>query len=361
MNEAPTPNARPAPTRRKGRGLWADAARRFLRNRLAMGCLAVVGVYAVLALLVTSGLLADDWRQSVGPRYLAPLTSYEVIELAGGPRKFAVEGSAERTDGIYRYTRLKDSGGAGETKTIEATAVASVRGRTTLFGTDHLGQSILRKTVFGTKISLSVALFAAIISIVIGVPLGAAAGFFGKWFDEFVVWLYTTFTSIPGFLLILAFAFVLRDAEIAGYPLRGLPAVFLALGLTSWVGICRLIRGEVIKHRERDYVTAARAYGASNSRLIFRHILPNVTHLILIDFSLRVVGFIQAEVILSFLGLGPTEQPSWGVMINYARLELSRGVWWQLAAATVAVFGLALSLNIVGDALRDAMDPKLKQ
>lgn len=293
----------PLPRRR---GLWADAWHRFRRNRIALLCLGVVAVYVLVALLVASGVLAADWAEEVGPRYHAP--------------------SAEHP-----------------------------------LGTDFLGQSVLRKTIYGAKISLSVALFAALISIGIGVPIGAMAGYFGGWVDEIIVWAYTSLSSIPGFLLILAFAFVLRDTTFLGYSLQGLPAVYLALGLTSWVGICRLIRGEVIKHRGRDYVVAARAYGAPRWRIIFRHVLPNVTHLILIDFSIRVVGFIQAEVILSFLGLGPTDQPSWGVMIDDAKLELSRGVWWQLAAATTAVFGIALALNIVGDALRDALDPKLRE
>ena len=137
--------------------------------------------------------------------------------------------------------------------------------------------------------------------------------------------------------------------------------VYLVIGLTSWVGLCRLIRGEVIKHRDRDYVTAARAYGCSRGRIILRHIIPNVLHLVIINFSLRFVSFIHAEVILSFLGLGVKGEPSWGVMIDDARQELYRGCWWQLAAATLGIGLLSLALNVVGDALRDAMDPKLRQ
>ena len=300
-----TATAQPQQTAARRRGIWSDAWRRFRRNHLALLCLAVVAGYVVLALLVTAGVVAENWQQQVGPRYHPPSWEYWA-------------------------------------------------------GTDFLGRSVFRKALYGAKVSLSVALFASLISIAIGVPMGAVAGYFGRWIDEFIVWLYTTLSSIPGLLLILAFAFVLREATLFGYPLAGLPAIYLALGLTSWVGICRLIRGEVIKHRQRDYVTAARAYGSSQSRIIFRHILPNVAHLILIDFSLRVVQFIQAEVILSFLGLGPTEQPSWGKMIDNARLALSRDIWWELTAATIAIFLLSLALNIVGDAMRDALDPKLK-
>ncbi len=353
--DAPIPDGQDAP---RHRGLWADAWRRFRRSRIAVACLVVIVAYVLLAVLVAAGALAADWDEQVGPRYLPLGKAYRVIQLAELDTELYAR--AVESDGqAYTYIPYKTDA-ADTTKRLAADGVEAVVTRTAWLGTDFLGRSVLRKTLFGAKISLSVALFAALISIAIGVPLGAAAGYFGGWVDEFVVWLYTSLASIPGFLLLLAFAFVLRDATFFGHELRGLPAVFLALGLTSWVGLCRLIRGEVIKHRGRDYVTAARAYSASRATIIFRHILPNVTHLILIDFSLRVVGFIQAEVILSFLGLGPTDQPSWGVMIDDARLELSRGVWWQLAAATVAVFGIALPLNVASDALRDALDPKLK-
>ncbi len=303
-----------------GRSLWYDAWLRFKRNKLAMLMLAIVLFYVAVGMLVTFGWLAADWKQEVGPEYAKPTWSV--------------------TD--------PDTG---------ATRIAPER----WMGTDIFGQSVFRKMIYGTKISLSVAFFASLLSIGIGVPLGAIAGYFRGVVDEFIVWLYSTLSSIPGLLLILAFAYALSGATLLGYKLDGITSVYLALGLTSWVGLCRLIRGEVIKHKNRDYVTAANAYGASKGRIIFRHVIPNVTHLILIDFSLRFVGFIHAEVILSFLGLGAKGEPSWGVMIDDARLELSRGFWWQMAAATLAIFGISLALNIVGDALRDALDPKIRE
>ncbi len=289
-----------------GRSLWYDAWLRFRRKKLAMVMLVIVVLYVIVGIGVASGWLAADWQDSVGESYAPP--SWD-----------------------------------------------------TPFGTDIFGQSVFRKMIYGTKISLSVAFFASLLSIGIGVPLGAIAGYFRGYIDEIIVWLYSTLSSIPGLLLILAFAYALKGATLFGYKLDGITAVYLALGLTSWVGLCRLIRGEVIKHKNRDYVTAANAYGASKARIIFRHVIPNVTHLILIDFSLRFVAFIHAEVILSFLGLGAKGEPSWGVMIDDARLELSRGYWWQMAAATLAIFGISLALNIVGDALRDALDPKIRE
>jgi peptide/nickel transport system permease protein len=233
-------------------------------------------------------------------------------------------------------------------------------GATTTLGTDIFGRSVLRKTLYGAKISINVALFASLISIAIGVPLGAIAGYFRGIADEIIVWVYSTLSSIPYLLLIMVFAVVLRDKTVFGHKLTGITAVYLAMGLTGWVGICRLIRGEVIKHREREYVLAARSYGCRGGRIILKHLIPNVFHLIIIDFSLRFVVFIHAEVMLSFLGLGEPVRPSWGAMINDARIELARGVWWQMMAATLAIFFISLALNVFGDALRDSLDPKLR-
>ena len=295
----------------KPRTLWSDAWNRLRRNRLALVCLGIICVYVLVALLVALGVLAGNWDESVGAAYEAP--SWE-----------------------------------------------------TPLGTDIFGLSVWRKMLYGAKVSLTVALVASGISILIGVPLGAIAGYFGKRIDEVIVWFYSTLQSIPYILLILSFAFVLRDKVLfAGtdyeIKLAGMTAVYLAMGLTSWVGLCRLIRGEVIKHKQRDYVSAARAFGCGNFRIIFRHILPNVFHLVIINFSLRFVSFVHAEVILSFLGLGAKDQPSWGVMIDDARMELGRGVWWQMAAATAAIFLLSLALNVFADALRDAIDPRLRK
>lgn len=290
----------------KGRSLWADAWRRLLSRKLVVASLIIIAVFVIVALGVYADLIAGDWNEQVGPRYQRP-------SLEHG------------------------------------------------FGTDFLGRSVWRKTLYGAKISLTVAFLASVISIGIGLPLGAIAGYFKGWIDELIVWFFTTVNSIPYIILILAFAFVLQGKTLFGYPLRGISVVYLVIGLTSWVGLCRLIRGEVIKHRDRDYVMAARAYGCSRGRIILGHVVPNVLHLVIINFSLRFVSFIHAEVILSFLGLGVKGEPSWGVMIDDARQELYRGCWWQLAAATLSIGLLCLALNIVGDALRDALDPKLRQ
>ncbi len=300
--------------------------RRLRKRKFAMVCFAIVLVYFALAGLIYLNQLCSwnmtwlDWNASVGPSYQDPLKG----EFAWTP-----EGGSETT---------------GQT----------------FMGTDFLGRSTWRKTLYGAKTSITVALCASFISLLIGVPLGAIAGYYRGWVDDVIVWFYTTLGTIPYILLVMAFAVVLRDKTFFGYEIKGITAVYLAIGLISWVGICRLIRGEVIKRKESEYVLAARAMGCSSLRIIFVHLLPNVFHIIIINFSLRFVSFIHAEVILSFLGLGEADKPSWGAMIADARTELARGVWWEMAAATFAIFFISLALNIFGDALRDCLDPKLR-
>lgn len=227
-------------------------------------------------------------------------------------------------------------------------------------GADIQGRSVLWRVIYGTRVALTITVVASAISLGIGVTLGIVAGFFGGWVDDVITWLFTTVSSVPWILLVLALVYALKGFTIFGQELSELTIVILALGLTDWVGICRLIRGDVLKHRDRDYVYAARAAGLGNTRILFRHILPNVSHLIIITFSLGAVSYVQAEVALTFLGLGITDKPSWGRMIDDAKVELLKGVWWQLAAATVAIGILCLALNILGDALRDALDPRLR-
>jgi ABC-type dipeptide/oligopeptide/nickel transport system permease subunit len=220
-------------------------------------------------------------------------------------------------------------------------------------GTDIFGRSVLSRAIHGTKTALAVGFMATSLAALIGIFLGSLAGYFGGKIDDLIIWLYTTVDSIPYILLISAFAFALG---------QGITNLYLALGLTSWVKLCRLVRGEFIKHKNREYVHAATAIGASHARRIFLHILPNILHITIIQFSLGFVQAIKVEVILSYLGLGVEPgTPSWGMMIDDAKLELARGVWWNLAAATAFMFFLILSVNLFNDALRDALDPKLKK
>lgn len=278
------------------KSLWVEAFHRLAKDRMAIVALTIVGGYLVVALLSGVGLIASDWGTEVGPSYGAPSSDF-------------------------------------------------------ILGTDIFGRSIWKKTIKGTEIAVGVGFVVAVLAVMIGITLGSIAGYFGGRVDDFVVWLYTVFTSIPYILLIISIAFVLG---------KGILSVYLALGLTSWVGICRIVRAEVIRHREREYVQAAEAIGGGHWRKLVKHIIPNIFHVIIINFSLQFQMAIKAEVILSYLGLGIQGAPSWGKMIDDAKLELARGVWWQLASAVMAMFILVWALNILGDALRDALDPKLR-
>jgi peptide/nickel transport system permease protein len=239
-------------------------------------------------------------------------------------------------------------------------------------GCDIQGRPVIWRLLFGTRIALLITVFASILSLSLGISLGVLAGYFGGWIDDIITWLFTTVSSVPWILLMIALVYSMKGRMIPWPTTEGgrlhlgeveldtLVTIIIALGLTEWVGICRLIRAEVIRHRDRDYVIAARAAGVGTRRILTRHILPNVSHLAIISFSLGAVSYVQAEVVLTFLGLGISDRPSWGRMIDDAKMELLKGVWWQAVAATVAIGILCLALNILGDAFRDALDPRLR-
>ena len=220
-----------------------------------------------------------------------------------------------------------------------------------LFGTDALGKDTLVQTLKACRTALIIGGLTSAIYIPIGALLGIMAGYFRRWVDDVIQYLYSLVSSIPEILLLVSILLVLG---------KSLTNMSIALGVTGWVGLCRLLRGETMRQSERAYVAAARALGQSHWRIISRHLLPNVMHLVLINFVLGFSGLVLAEAILSYLGVGaPVGTASWGAMIDSARNELSREpqVWWNITAATAALFFLVLSLNLFGDALRRAFDP----
>ena len=218
-------------------------------------------------------------------------------------------------------------------------------------GTDNLGRDVGLRLVQGTRIAFHVGIVTSLIAIPLGVLLGLLGGYFGGKVDSLVVWLCATVASMPGLLFILAISLVVG---------QGLMGIYLGIGLTTWVGTCRTIRAETMKHRDRAYVKAARVLGYSHARIMFRHILPNVAHIILIQFSIRFPSAVSTEVFISFLGIGVQGEPSWGIMINNARLRLWQGVWWEMTFTTLAIFLLVLVFNHLADWLRDRLDPALR-
>ena len=239
-----------------------------------------------------------------------------------------------------------------------------------LLGTDYQGRDVLLRSLAASATAVKVGTISGLISVVIGVALGCAAGFRGGRTDDAVVWLYSTIASMPTLLFILAFSLLVARGflspalmGIVGAAAKivnvepGMLAVYVAVGLTGWVTLCRVVRGETMKLKRRAFVEAAKVAGVPDTVIIFRHILPNVLHLAIIYFTLSFAGAVMLEVIVSYLGFGVQSAPSWGVMISDGQERLWRGVWWELVGASGAMFFLVLALNLLGDALRDALDP----
>ena len=248
---------------------------------------------------------------------------------------------------------MKDIQAGKDASPAQGAAPADARRLTLPFGADKWGRDVIAKTIKGSETSIFVGLAAALVATFIGTVLGAFAGYYGRWVDDTLNWFYSVFSSIPYLLLILAVAAVLQQ--------KGTLTIVLILGLTGWTGVFRLIRAEYLKHKGREYVQAADAIGASNLRRMFKHIFPNVSHVVLVQMSILVVAFIKSEVILSFLGFGvPVDVVSWGSMLNEAQNELILGKWWQLVAAGGSMALLVTAFSLFTDALRDALDPKLK-
>ena len=303
--------------------LWAEAYRRLRRNRPAMLSLVIIALYGSVAFLDSIGGPNRDgeWKSIIDRVFEKPQENYYSAPLAS------------TTTGEPKPRPLE---------------------RRHLLGTDAIGNDVLYRTLKGCRTAMIIGGMTLLISTPLALLFGILAGYFGKRVDDAVQYFYTTLNSIPDILLLISILMVLG---------QGLWQLCVALGVTSWVGLCRLTRAETLKHRDREYVRAARALGASHGRIMFRHILPNLLPIVIISTTLGFSGLVMAEAILSYLQLGVGEGVgSWGNMIDGARLELAREpiIWWNLAAASTAMFVLVLAFNIFGDALRDAIDPRLR-
>ncbi|WEI20051.1 ABC transporter permease [Acinetobacter proteolyticus] len=361
-------------------GLWHLALNRLKSDRIAVVSFVVVLFYFILLALSMTGVIASNWNKEVAASYAPPTflgadtesdqikaTTENTATLPENPvdplkdviQQLNAEIQAEQQGGS-----VIDNYGVVDPLAEDMQQIDQQLGghlldqkqelKTTLpFGADKWGQDVLLKTIKGAETSILVGLLSALLAVLIGTFLGAIAGYFGGWVDDILNWFYNIFTSIPYLLLVLAIAAVLQQ--------KGILSIVLILGLTGWTGVFRLIRAEYMKHKSREYVLAAKAIGVSHLRRMFVHIFPNVSHIALVQISILVVSFIKSEVILSFLGFGvPVGVVSWGSMLNEAQSELILGKWWQLAAASIAMAVLVTAFSMFTDALRDALDPKLK-
>jgi peptide/nickel transport system permease protein len=341
-----------APEPARSRGVWATAWRRLRNDRVGMVSLGVVVAFVLLIIASSVGLLAGDWQREVAVPDAPPTIVGPKEKLAGADPLASVVAKDVPPVDLSDIDPLAPKYDEWKERAAKIQISEPPRAETLPFGADRLGRDVLDKAIKGAEISIFVGLFAAVLATIIGTILGALSGYVGGRVGDFLEWVYNVFTSIPDILLIFAFAAVLG---------RGIGTVILILGLVGWTGMYRLVRAEYIKHSSREYVRAAEAIGASHLARMFVHILPNVSHVILVRMSLYVVGFIKAEVILSFLGLGvPVDQVSWGTMLSEAQAELVLGHWWQLAAATLFMATFVTAFSLFTDALRDALDPKLR-
>jgi len=218
-----------------------------------------------------------------------------------------------------------------------------------LLGTDIIGRDVLHRALKGVRVAVIIGGLTSLIVLPLALIVGVSAGYVGGRLDDLVFFVMSTLASMPSLLLLIALIMVLGV---------GTMQVCLALGVTGWVGIARLVRAETFKIRELDFVDASRVLGASEAYIVWRHVLPNLMHLVVISFALLFSGLVLSEVVLSWLGIGI--DGSWGRMIDQARTELSRDpiIWWNLASASLALFGLILAVNQVADAVRDILDPR---
>ena len=337
--------------------LWGQVVERFRSDKTGMSSLLVVGLFFVLVLCAQFGWVGSNWQAEIGkpfapPHILGARADHQAEQEAQAPVRQLDITSIDPLAPYYEKWQQK----SGDVKVDNL-----VKQDTLPLGGDRIGRDVLSKAIKGAQISILVGLTAALMATLIGTVLGAVGGYFGGAIDDALEWLYNVFNAIPYVLLIFALAAVFKSGPLAKVFSNGIMNVVVILSLVGWTGIYRLVRAEYIKHRSRDYVRAAEAIGASHFSRLFVHILPNISHVILVQLSLHVVGFIKAEVILSFLGLGVSiDMVSWGTMLSESQTELILGIWWQFLAATsmMAVFVTAFALFT--DALRDALDPKIR-
>jgi len=382
------------------------SVRKFLANRLAVGAMLIIACYLLVALSVSLlGVIAkEDTFDRFGPKSLPGLFREQSPEKRVADCEFVLnqfdralskksnrqaavneivygyQASVDRPLSELRlivdeafaiYDELAESDDLDadasllpqieqlESQTAKLFAALSgwqhfKQNVTVCLGTDLQGRSIFLRAIYSIEVAIKIGVVVAFLSVFVGSLLGTAAAFFGGWVDYIVTWLFTTFSSIPSLVLLVLLAYMFTGSQFEGT----LVPMYIAFSATYWIGPCRVIRGETMKLKELEYVQAATALGYSRIYTMIWHILPNASHLMLINFSLLFIAAIKGEVILTYLGLGIKNGTSWGIMIEQSQPEVINGFFWQIGTATALMFGLVLAFNIMSDAMQDAIDPK---
>ena len=280
---------------RESESLWGKAWYKFRNDSMGMASLVIVSLFMLIAIGVWLGIWGQGWSDNTGPMWAAPGADYWL-------------------------------------------------------GTNIIGQDIYERAIYSTKTAFEVGLVVAVLSTIVGAIFGALAGYFNNtWIDEVILWLKGVLDSIPFYLFVAAIAFALQ-----GYAY----SMHIAMIATFWTTTGRLVRGEVIKLKNFEFVEASRAIGLPQSKIIFRHILPNTYHILLVQATIVFVGAIKSEVILSFLGLGVVDGVSWGLMIAESTQEVQAGHFSNFLTASAFLFVLVMAFNMFSDALQDALDPR---
>ena len=353
---AGTPGSEDMVDTRPRQSYWSFVRQQYFKNRPA-----VVGLW-IIGLMVFVGLFANFLANNKpiacnyqGTFYMPALHEYLVdLNLAGWPQEF-VEADWKNLEyewSIFPPVPYK-SGDQDEANPFLAPFDGGDHSH--YLGTNQLGQDILAGLIYGARVSLSIGLIAMGIATLIGLALGALAGYFGGWVDFVISRIIEVFLNFPTFFLIIVIVAIAQDT----YPDMLIFLIMLVLGLTGWMGIARLARGEVLRVRNIEYVTAAGALGFSSSRVIIRHVLPNALAPVLVAIAFGIASAILTEAGLSFLGFGvPPSVVTWGSMLNESRSAVY--AWWMAVFPGLMIFLTVLSYNLVGDGLRDATDPRLK-
>ena len=347
-----------------GQSLGTEAWRRFRRNPLGVVSLVIIGIFALVAIL--GYLITPDSTPNCNQQYLElatlrpgskatflclnnnetrPRSTWFGKMLHGETlpyRAIPIESYTQSGDSITAYPL------AGEAITVTQSEAESVKTRTFWLGTDSYGRDVLSMIMIGSRVSLSVGFIAIVIALLIGVSLGAIAAYRGGWVDNLIMWLINVVWSIPTVLLVIAITFALG---------KGFWQIFVAVGLTMWVDIARVVRGEVLSIREKEYVEATRALGFSTFRTLWHHVLPNVVGAVVVVAASNFASAILLEAGLSFLGIGvqpPT--PSWGMMVkeNYGYILLDNAYLALLPG--LAIMLIVLAFMLLASGLRDALD-----